>query len=102
MNRLDEPMRGEQTGVGEHAPDGAERVDFWVDTCREATERHQACPAVMEYYQKHGCRFTVPSSQQVQEILAALDSAMPQWEKAHPELFFQTLEINFPELVRRV
>jgi hypothetical protein len=37
----------------------------------------------------------------VQEILDALDSAMPAWEREHPALFYQTLELNFPHLLRR-
>jgi hypothetical protein len=37
----------------------------------------------------------------VQHILDALDSAAPFWDKEHPELFYQTLQLNFPELVRR-
>ena len=62
---------------------------------------HAVCQAVLELYQKHGCRFAVPSRQQVQDVLDALDAAMPVWEKEHPELFYQTLELNFPELLRR-
>ena len=56
---------------------------------------------VLDFYQKHGCRFTVPSRQHVQDVLDALDAALPLWEKEHPELFYQTLELNFPELLRR-
>ena len=78
-----------------------ERQEFWIDTCREVTQMHIVCQAVLELYQKHGCRFAVPSRQQVQDVLDALDAAMPVWEKEHPELFYQTLELNFPELLRR-
>ena len=56
---------------------------------------------VIEFYRKYGCRFCAPSSQQVHHVLNALDSAISSWEKEHPELFYQTLELNFPELVRR-
>lgn len=76
------------------------RQEFWLDTCREAGRGHLASHAVHELYQKHGCRFTVPSREQVQEVLDALDAAMPLWEREHPEMFFQTLELNFPELLR--
>jgi hypothetical protein len=31
-------------------------------------------------------------------VLTALDAAVPAWETLHPELFYQTLELNFPEL----
>jgi hypothetical protein len=76
------------------------RREFWLDTCREMTEMHSASPQVMELYQKHGCRFAVPTHEEVQEVLDALDSALKNWEQEHPELFFQTLELNFPELVK--
>ena len=78
----------------------SERHEFWVDTCREITEMHRASPQVVGMYQKFGCRFVVPTRQQVEHVLQALDSAMPQWDKQHPELFYQTLELNFPELIR--
>jgi hypothetical protein len=89
--------------AGQLAPRGCaapDRLDFWGDTCREITEMHKASERVLRLYQKFGCRFTVPSRQQVQSVLEALDSALPQWEKQHPELFYTTLELNFPELVR--
>lgn len=76
------------------------RQEFWIETCREATQRHACTPRVLEFYQKHGCRFTAPNAQQVQDILEALDAALPAWEEQHPELFFQALELNFPELLR--
>jgi hypothetical protein len=101
MNRIDEPTRGEQTIPVGPPRTPAERQEFWVNTCQEVTHMHIASQRVLELYQKHGCRFTVPSRQQVQDVLDALDSAMPNWEKEHPELFYQTLELNFPELLRR-
>jgi len=76
------------------------RQEFWLDTCREMTEMHSASPQAAELYQKHGCRFAVPSREEVQEVLDALDSALKNWEREHPELFYQTLELNFPELVK--
>jgi hypothetical protein len=78
-----------------------ERQELWIDTCREVTQMHIVSQVVLQRYQKHGCRFTVPSRQQVQDVLDALDSAMPMWENEHSELFYQTLELNFPELLRR-
>jgi hypothetical protein len=51
-------------------------------------------------HRSYGCRFSSPSLQQVQGILNALDAALPSWERDHPELFFQTLELNFSELLR--
>ena len=78
-----------------------QRLEFWVDTCREITQMRQASKQAIDLYRKFGCRFCEPTHAQVEEVLQALDSALPQWEKAHPELFYQTLELNFPELVRR-
>jgi hypothetical protein len=57
---------------------------------------------IFELYQNHGCRFFSPNREQVQEILDALDVALPLWDKDHPELFYQTLELNFPTLAKRV
>ena len=78
-----------------------DREEFWADTCRDVTQMHHATQAAVELYRKFGCRFCVPGHQQVQGVLSALDSAVPLWEKEHPELFFQTLELNYPELIRR-
>lgn len=78
-----------------------ERQDFWIDTCRECTQMHSPAARVLELYRQFGCRFATPSPQQVNDILMALDAAAPQWEQTHPELFYQTLELNYPELVRK-
>jgi hypothetical protein len=78
----------------------ARRQEFWMDTCREATQMRLASIQVLELYQQHGCRFSAPKPAEAQQILDALDSAMPCWELNHPALFYQTLELNFPELVR--
>jgi hypothetical protein len=77
----------------------AKRQEFWLDTCRGVAHLHVACVQVQELYRIHGCRFTAPTLEQVRGILEALDRAMPQWESNHPELFYQTLELSFPELV---
>lgn len=61
---------------------------------------HTTSGQTIELYRKFGCRFWEPSHAQVEEVLGALDAAMPQWDTLHPELFYQTLELNFPELVR--
>jgi hypothetical protein len=78
----------------------SKRQEFWMDTCREARHVHLASLQVHELYQKHGCRFELPKNKDVQYILDALDSAVPNWDRDHPELFYQTLELNFPSLVR--
>ena len=77
------------------------RQEFWLDTCREAKEMRIGSVPVLELYQMQGYRFFPPSPQQVQELLTALDEAMPNWDLENPELFYQTLELNFPHLVRR-
>jgi anaerobic selenocysteine-containing dehydrogenase len=77
----------------------ARRQEFWLDTCRGVAHVHSGCVQVQHLYRKHGCRFAEPTLAQVRGILDALDGAMPQWESNHPELFYQTLELSFPELV---
>jgi hypothetical protein len=79
----------------------AKRQGFWADTCRDQGRVLVASMAAHEFYQKYGCRFEVPTLKDVQCILDALDSAMPFWDRDHPELFYQTLELNFHELLRR-
>jgi hypothetical protein len=77
------------------------RQMFWIDTCRDPTRMQAACGQVLEFYRKYGCQFEAPSNKHVQEVLSALDSAMPLWDRDHPELFYKTLELNFPELLKR-
>ena len=78
----------------------AERQEFWADTCSEGDKMHLVCTQVLALHKQHGCRFAVPTAEQVQAILDSLDSALPDWDRSHPELFYQTLELNFPELLR--
>jgi len=77
-----------------------QRQEFWLSTCRGTTTIQSASKQMLELYRKHGCLFCEPTHKQVQDILDALDSAMPLWDKDHPELFYQALQLNFPELVR--
>jgi hypothetical protein len=79
----------------------ATRQQFWADTCREITQMRLASKYIHVLHQKYGCRFDAPSHKQVAHILRALDSAMPLWDRDHPDLFYRTLELNFPELRRR-
>jgi len=100
MNYHDDPA-----SEGREAQPGAvhlvvEREEFWADTCREITQMQHASHEVVELYRQHGCRFCAPGRLQIQYVLQALDSAAPGWEKQHPELFYQTLELNFPELLK--
>jgi len=76
------------------------RQEFWMDTCREPGKMRNGAPQVFELYMKHGCRFSEPARGRVQEILDALDGAAPGWDQEHPELFYQTMEMNFRELLR--
>ncbi len=100
MSSISEPAGNTQ--VTTPVPPQAVRLEFWVDTCREITQMQAASSQTIALYQKHGCRFLEPTHSQVQQVLQALDGALPEWEKEHSELFYQTLELNFPELVRRV
>ena len=77
------------------------RQEFWLDTCRDVKEMRIGSVPVFELYQMQGCRFFPPNHEQVQELLDALDAAMSLWDRDNPELFYQTLELNFPHLVRR-
>jgi hypothetical protein len=79
----------------------SKRQMFWIDTCRDPTRMQAACGQVLEFYRKYGCRFEAPSHKQVQEVLSALDTGIPAWDRDHPALFYQTLELNYPELVKR-
>jgi hypothetical protein len=79
----------------------SKRQMFWIDTCRDPTRMQAACGQVLDLYRKYGCRFEAPSHKQVQEVLSALDSAVSAWDRDHPELFYQTLELNYPETVTR-
>jgi len=79
----------------------SKREMFWIDTCRDPMRMQAACGAVLDFYRKYGCGLEAPSHKQVREVLAALDSALPQWEREHPELFYKTLELNYPELKKR-
>jgi hypothetical protein len=77
------------------------RLEFWLDTCRDMREMQIASVQVYEFHHDYGHRLFAPTREQVQEILDALDTAMPTWDKEHPELFYKTLELNFPNLVRK-
>lgn len=77
------------------------REEFWADTCRDITQMQHRLHEIVELYRKYGCRFCTPGRRQIEYVLTALDSAVGGWDKAHPELFYQTLELNYPELVKR-
>lgn len=78
----------------------AQRQAFWADTCNEGDRVHLVSPQAVSLHKRHGYRFAIPTLQQVQVVLDALDSILPSWDRDHPELFYQTLELNFPDLLR--
>ncbi len=77
------------------------RQDFWMDTCRDPMQMQTHAAEVWDLYMKQGCRFVTPARAQAQEVLDALDSALLDWERNHVELFYRTLELNFPGLLRQ-
>jgi len=78
----------------------AKRQVFWVNTCRDPSQMQSPSLQVFDLYRTYGCRFLAPTHEQAQEILDALDAASPLWDRDYPQLFYQTLELNFPELRR--
>ncbi len=77
----------------------SERQEFWRDTCCDAEKMHVVSMQARDLHKKYGCRFAAPTAQQVQDIFDALDLAMPLWDRDQPRVFYQTLELNFPELL---
>jgi hypothetical protein len=78
----------------------AKRQAFWVNTCCDPAQMRSPSPQVFDLYRAYGCRFIAPTQEQAQGILDALDAAMPFWDRDYPQLFYQALELNFPELRR--
>ncbi len=78
----------------------AARQRFWLDTCRDGFDLEAACPQAIEFHDHIGLRYFPPSWDEVAEVLAALDCGLPGWDKEHPELFYETLKLNYPSLLR--
>lgn len=76
------------------------RQQFWLDTCHENAGNHVPSAHALEFYQHLGAAFFTPTWAQVGEVLDALDHALHGWDKDHPELFYETLKLNYPSLVR--
>lgn len=76
------------------------RQQFWIDTCCDPAQMHAPSGQVLEHYMKWGCRFVAPTRDQAQVVLDALDAALPHWDRDHAELFYETLQLNFPEIYR--
>jgi hypothetical protein len=55
----------------------------------------------IKLYLEQGYRFKQPSTKHLQDVLDALDADSATWDRETPEYLFQTLEHNFPELLRR-
>jgi hypothetical protein len=91
-----------RSGSQQASAAAARRVAFWLDSCREPGLSAMGSPALMDLYMKFGCRFVEPSREHVREVLNALDAVMPEWDRHQPDLFYQTLELNFPELIRHL
>jgi hypothetical protein len=100
MIYTDDPGSEGKAGQAETVVGLLEREEFWANTCREITQMQHTSQSAIDLYRKYGCRFCSPGRQQIQHVLGALDGAVPGWEKEHPELFYQTLELNYPELIR--
>jgi hypothetical protein len=77
----------------------AKRQEFWMESCSDAEKMQVVSLEACDLYKKYGCRFAVPTAQQVQAIFDALDSALPLWDKDQAGLFYRTLELNFPQLL---
>ena len=106
--RVETGKRAVAEGKGEQAEQAkrelgvavAKRQVFWLNTCCDPAQMHSPSLQVFDLYRTYGCRFVAPTPEQVQEILDALDAAMPLWDRDYPQLFYQALELNFPELRR--
>ncbi len=76
------------------------RQRFWLDTCRDGFDLQAASAQAIEFHDHYGLHYFPPTWDEVAEILVALDTAMPGWDQDHPELFYETLRLNFPSLQR--
>lgn len=76
------------------------RQRFWLDTCRDGFDLQAACAQAIEFHDHYGLHFFPPTWDEVVEVLSALDGGMPGWDQDHPELFYETLRLNFPSLLR--
>ena len=79
-----------------------ERLWFWQDTFRtpDQMEGSGTNEQAIRLYFAQGYRFEMPSEENTNVILDALDANSPTWDKDVPEYFFSTLENNFAELVK--
>jgi hypothetical protein len=77
-----------------------DRFRFWQETFRApAWERTDLQP--IKLYLEHGHRFNLPAKNILQAMLDTLDADSATWDRDNPGYFFQTLEYNFPQLLRK-
>jgi hypothetical protein len=76
------------------------RQQFWLDTCHDHKDPHAISQHALEFHRHYGAAFFPPTFEEVQEVLEALDAAMPEWDQHHPELFYEALKLNFPSLLK--
>ena len=78
------------------------RLDFWADTFEiPVNMQYGVYEQKAGFYFAHGYRFKVPTPEQIQIILDVLDADSATWDKDMPEYFYQKLENNFPQLLRK-
>lgn len=77
-----------------------ERLTFWKDTFRDVADTEEYSLQGIELHLEFGHRFHIPTSDQVQTLINALDASSATWDKDDLSLFYKFLEQNFPELVR--
>lgn len=75
------------------------RVAFWADTFSDTPKDYDTVQWA-ELFEKFGKHCKKPTVKQIKDILTALDSHTPDWDKDKPQSFFHTLKDNFPELLR--
>jgi hypothetical protein len=76
-----------------------DRLNFWRSTFDE--NGYDAGNQTFDLYYSHGFRFKIPTQNQIESILEALDAASATWDRESPELFYEVLELNFPEQRRK-
>jgi hypothetical protein len=77
-----------------------ERLAFWQHAF-QPPDGGEIYQQPIKLYLEHGYRFKMPSSKHFQKVLDALDADSATWDKDVPEYFFQALQHNFPELLRK-
>jgi hypothetical protein len=74
------------------------RLSWWMGLVNMLDTGDCCSQLHMDLWEAYARHFVPPTEEQTQTILDALDNAMPTWDKTHPQLFFETLELNHPDL----